>query len=123
MAKRDYYEVLGITKSASKEEIKKAYRKLALKYHPDKNKGDKGAEEKFKEGSEAYHVLSDDKRKANYDQFGHAAFQGGGQVRVVLVTLIFLPHFLIFLKMFLVILDLEVLDNQEEVEEIIGVMI
>ena len=78
MAKRDYYEVLGITKSASKEEIKKAYRKLALKYHPDKNKGDKGAEEKFKEGSEAYHVLSDEKRKANYDQFGHAAFQGGG---------------------------------------------
>ena len=78
MAKRDYYEVLGIPKSASKEEIKKAYRKLALKYHPDKNKGDKGAEEKFKEGSEAYHILSDDKRKANYDQFGHAAFQGGG---------------------------------------------
>ena len=78
MAKRDYYEVLGITKSASKEEIKKAYRKLALKYHPDKNKGDKGAEEKFKEASEAYHVLSDDKRKNNYDQFGHAAFQGGG---------------------------------------------
>ena len=78
MAKRDYYDVLGVTKSASKEEIKKAYRKLALKYHPDKNKGDKGAEEKFKEGSEAYHVLSDDKRKANYDQFGHAAFQGGG---------------------------------------------
>ena len=76
MAKRDYYEVLGITKSASKEEIKKAYRKLALKYHPDKNKGDKGAEEKFKEGSEAYHVLSDDKRKANYDQFGHAAVDG-----------------------------------------------
>ena len=123
MAKRDYYEVLGITKSASKEEIKKAYRKLALKYHPDKNKGDKGAEEKFKEGSEAYHVLSDDKRKANYDQFGHAAFQGGEQVRVVLVILIFLRHFLIFLKMFLVILDLEVLDNQEGAEEIIGVMI
>ena len=79
MAKRDYYEVLGVQKSASKDEIKKAYRKLALKYHPDKNKGDKGAEEKFKEGSEAYHVLSDEKRKANYDQFGHAAFQGGGQ--------------------------------------------
>ena len=78
MAKRDYYEVLGLDKSAQKEEIKKAYRKLALKYHPDKNKGDKGAEEKFKEASEAYHVLSDDKRKANYDQFGHAAFQGGG---------------------------------------------
>ena len=79
MAKRDYYEVLGVQKSATKDEIKKAYRKLALKYHPDKNKGDKGAEEKFKEGSEAYHVLSDEKRKANYDQFGHAAFQGGGQ--------------------------------------------
>ena len=78
MSKRDYYEVLGVNKSASKEEIKKAYRKLALKYHPDKNKGNKSAEEKFKEGSEAYHVLSDDKRKSNYDQFGHAAFQGGG---------------------------------------------
>tara|TARA_Y100001970_G_scaffold43701_1_gene54481 strand:+ start:1489 stop:2625 length:1137 start_codon:yes stop_codon:yes gene_type:complete len=80
MSKRDYYEVLGVNKSATKEEIKKAYRKLALKYHPDKNKGDKSAEEKFKEGSEAYHVLSDEKRKSNYDQFGHAAFQGtGGQ--------------------------------------------
>ena len=78
MAKRDYYEVLGVDKSANKDEIKKAYRKLALKYHPDKNKGDKSAEEKFKESSEAYHVLSDDKRKANYDQFGHAAFQGAG---------------------------------------------
>ncbi len=76
MSKRDYYEVLGVNKSAQKEEIKKAYRKLALKYHPDKNKGEKGAEEKFKEASEAYHVLSDDKRKASYDQFGHAAFQG-----------------------------------------------
>ena len=79
MSKRDYYEVLGLNKSSKKEEIKKAYRKLALKFHPDKNKGDKAAEEKFKEASEAYHVLSDEKRKANYDQFGHAAFQGGGQ--------------------------------------------
>ena len=78
MSKRDYYEVLGVNKSAQKEEIKKAYRKLALKYHPDKNKGEKGAEEKFKEASEAYHVLSDDKRKASYDQFWHAAFQGAG---------------------------------------------
>ncbi len=78
MSKRDYYEILGVNKSAKKEEIKKAYRKLALKFHPDKNKGDKGAEEKFKEASEAYHVLSDDKRKTNYDQFGHAAFQGAG---------------------------------------------
>tara|TARA_B100001121_G_scaffold255988_1_gene233699 strand:+ start:224 stop:1348 length:1125 start_codon:yes stop_codon:yes gene_type:complete len=78
VAKRDYYEILGVNKSASKEEIKKAYRKLALKYHPDKNKGNKASEEKFKEASEAYHVLSDDKRKTNYDQFGHAAFEGGG---------------------------------------------
>ena len=78
VAKRDYYDVLGITKSASKDEIKKAYRKLALKYHPDKTKGDKTSEEKFKEASEAYHILSDEKRKANYDQFGHAAFEGSG---------------------------------------------
>ena len=78
MSKRDYYEILGVNKSAKKDEIKKAYRKLALKYHPDKNKGDKSSEEKFKEASEAYHVLSDDKRKASYDQFGHAAFQGAG---------------------------------------------
>ena len=77
MAKRDYYDVLGITKSSSKDEIKKAYRKLALKHHPDKNKGNKASEEKFKEASEAYHILSDEKRKANYDQFGHAAFEGG----------------------------------------------
>ena len=79
MSKRDYYEILGTNKSASPEEIKKAYRKSALKYHPDKNKGDKAAEAKFKEASEAYHILSDKGRRSNYDQFGHAAFQGGGQ--------------------------------------------
>ena len=78
MAKRDYYDVLGVAKSSNKEEIKKAYRKLALKYHPDRNKGDKEAEAKFKEASEAYHVLSDKGRKNNYDQFGHAAFDGAG---------------------------------------------
>ena len=78
MAKRDCYDVLGVTKSSSKDEIKKAYRKLALKYHPDKTKGDKNSEEKFREASEAYHILSDDKRKVNYDQFGHAAFEGAG---------------------------------------------
>ena len=77
MAKRDYYEVLGVIKSTSPEDIKKAYRKSALKYHPDKNKGDKASENKFKEASEAYHVLSDKKRRKNYDQFGHAAFEGG----------------------------------------------
>ena len=78
MSKKDYYEVLGVIKSASSEEIKKAYRKLALKFHPDKNKGDKAAETKFKEASEAYHVLSDKERRTNYDQFGHAAFEGTG---------------------------------------------
>ena len=78
MAKRDYYEVLGVNSSTPQEEIKKAYRKSALKYHPDKNKGDKTSEEKFKEASEAYHVLSDKKRRKNYDQFGHAAFEGTG---------------------------------------------
>jgi len=78
MAKRDYYEVLGTNKSASSDEIKKAYRKSALKYHPDKNKGDKASEAKFKEASEAYHILSSKERRANYDQFGHSAFEGAG---------------------------------------------
>ena len=78
MAKRDYYEVLGVNKSASPETIKQSYRKLAVKYHPDKNKGEKAAEEKFKEASEAYHVLSNKERKQNYDNFGHAAFDGMG---------------------------------------------
>ena len=81
MAKADYYDVLGVNKSSAPEEVKKAYRKLALKYHPDKNKGDKASEEKFKEASEAYHVLSDSGRRKNYDQFGHAAFEGGGGPR------------------------------------------
>jgi len=78
--KRDYYEVLGVGRNASEGEIKKAYRKQALKYHPDRNPGDKAAEERFKEASEAYQVLSDSSRRAQYDRFGHAAFSdmGGG---------------------------------------------
>ena len=78
MSKRDYYEVLGVQKSASDDEIKKAFRKLAVKYHPDKNPGDKEAEEKFKEAAEAYDVLSDEQKRQRYDQFGHAAFSGAG---------------------------------------------
>lgn len=74
--KRDYYEVLGVGKNATADEIKKAYRKLAVKYHPDKNPGDKEAEEKFKEAAEAYSVLSDADKKARYDQFGHAGVEG-----------------------------------------------
>lgn len=78
VAKRDYYEVLGVSKNASDDEIKKAYRKLAIKYHPDKNPGDKEAEAKFKEINEAHDVLSDKQKRARYDQFGHAGVGGAG---------------------------------------------
>ncbi len=78
MAKRDYYEVLGISKSASVEEIKKAYRKTAIKFHPDKNPDDPTAEDKFKEAAEAYEVLSDPQKRQRYDQFGHQGMNGGG---------------------------------------------
>ncbi|HEX4937742.1 MAG TPA: DnaJ domain-containing protein, partial [Candidatus Kapabacteria bacterium] len=87
MSKRDYYEVLGVPKGADAAEIKKAFRKMAMKYHPDRNPDDKSAEAKFKEVNEAYEVLSDDQKKAAYDRFGHAGvdpsaggggFHGGG---------------------------------------------
>ncbi|MGY5351431.1 molecular chaperone DnaJ [Wenyingzhuangia sp. IMCC45533] len=77
MAKQDFYEVLGVSKGATAAEIKKGYRKMAVKYHPDKNPGDKEAEEKFKLAAEAYEVLSDENKKARYDQYGHQAFEGG----------------------------------------------
>jgi len=78
MAKRDYYDILGVSKGASEAEIKKAYRQMAIKFHPDKNPGDKAAEEKFKEAADAYGVLSDAQKKAQYDQFGHSGMGGAG---------------------------------------------
>ncbi|HBI3647365.1 TPA: molecular chaperone DnaJ, partial [Proteus mirabilis] len=78
MAKRDFYEVLGLSKTADEKEIKRAYKRLAMKYHPDRNQGDKDSESKFKEIKEAYEVLSDPQKRAAYDQYGHAAFEQGG---------------------------------------------
>ena len=78
MAKRDYYDILGVDKSASSDEIKKAYRKVAIKFHPDKNPDDPSAEDKFKEAAEAYEILSDEEKKARYDRFGHQGMNGGG---------------------------------------------
>src|SRR5438270_8954599 len=78
MAKQDYYATLGVARDASPEDLKKAYRKLAMKYHPDRNPNDKGAEAKFKEVNEAYDVLKDDQKRGAYDRFGHAAFENGG---------------------------------------------
>lgn len=77
-AKRDYYEILGVNRNASKEELRKAYRKLAMQYHPDRNPNNKDAEEKFKEAAEAYEVLNDDEKKSRYDRFGHEGMRGGG---------------------------------------------
>jgi len=79
MSKRDYYEILGVAKGASPDEIKKAYRKVAMQFHPDRNPGDKSAEEKFKEAAEAYEVLSDADKRAQYDRFGHAGLSGNGR--------------------------------------------
>src|SRR5690349_8970593 len=79
MSKRDYYEVLGVAKGASADEIKKAYRKVAMQHHPDRNPGDKASEEKFKEAAEAYEILSDNDKKAQYDRYGHAGVSGNGR--------------------------------------------
>src|ERR1700689_2784871 len=78
LMKRDYYEVLGVVKNSSADEIKKSYRKVAMQYHPDRNPGDKAAEEKFKEAAEAYEVLSDTDKRARYDRFGHQGVAGNG---------------------------------------------
>ena len=78
MSKSDYYEVLGLAKSASGDEVKSAYRKLAMQYHPDKNPGDAAAEDKFKEAAEAYEVLNDEQKRPQYDRFGHAGVSGNG---------------------------------------------
>lgn len=78
MAKRDYYEVLGVERGASEADLKKSYRRLAMKFHPDRNPGDKEAEDAFKEANEAYEVLSDASKRAAYDQYGHAGVEQGG---------------------------------------------
>src|SRR5712692_260744 len=79
MAKQDFYEILGVAKAADADELKRAYRKLAMQFHPDRNAGDKSAEQKFKDISEAYDVLKDDQKRAAYDRFGHAAFENGSR--------------------------------------------
>src|SRR6187551_1884648 len=79
MSKRDYYEILGVNKTASADEIKKAYRKVAMQFHPERNPGDKAAEEKFKEAAEAYEVLSDTDKKSQYDRYGHAGLGNSGR--------------------------------------------
>ncbi len=117
MAKRDYYEVLGVNKGASADQIKSAYRKLAVKYHPDKNKNDKGAEEKFKEASEAYHVLSNSERKQNYDNFGHAAFENGGGGRSGFGNFDFSNHFSDIFEDFFGEALVEVADQEGQITE------
>ncbi len=105
MSKRDYYEVLGVNKGCDADDLKKAYRKLAMKYHPDRNSGDKNAEVKFKEAKEAYEVLNDPQKRQVYDQFGHQGIDqqsGGFQVDPLVLVEVLLTHLVIFLEIFLV---------------------
>ena len=100
--KRDYYEILGISKNANGAEIKKAYRKLAMQYHPDRNPGNKEAEAKFREATEAYEILKDDQKRGAYDQYGHQAFHKMEELVVlrVLILMIFLVIFQIYFQIF-----------------------
>lgn len=121
MAKRDYYEVLGVDRNASQDEIKKAYRKIAIKYHPDKNPGDKSAEEKFKEAAEAYEVLSNTDKRTQYDRFGHAGLGGQGLGELACQWMISSLNLEIFsadplLKVFLAVAgDLQVVDAEAQI--------
>ena len=114
--KRDYYEVLGVDKNADAATIKKAYRTLAKKYHPDANPGNEEAAAKFKEASEAYAVLSDDEKRKQYDQFGHAAFDGsggaGGLTLTIWISVIFSVDSVISLVIFS---EVEAVDVQEAI--------
>lgn len=120
--KRDYYEVLGVSRDAAKDEIKSTYRKLAIKYHPDKNPGNKEAEEKFKEASEAYSVLSDDQKRQIYNQYGHKGLEGSTFLPMSILR-IFFQDLEIYLRSFLVSTAQAAEEVQEFKEELIFVMI
>ncbi len=94
MAKQDYYEILGVSKTAEEREIKKAYKRLAMKYHPDRNQGDKEAEAKFKEIKEAYEILTDAQKRAAYDQYGHAAFEQAAWAAAAVLAAVRLQRYL-----------------------------
>ena len=125
MSKKDYYDILGVTKKATPEEIKKAYRSLAMKYHPDRNQGDKTAEAKFKEASEAYQVLSDPKKKSSYDNLDILHLKVGlVALEVLILAVLSLAHSLTSLMIFLATLwdreeVAEVLKNQDLIEDLI----